>query len=89
VLCMFDLAEAVLAVAPETPGSVIYDRFQAEPDLLNIAAVDAQGRPVGLIERNALALKMAGQYGRSLYAGRPVTMLMDPAPRIVDGGQST
>jgi signal transduction histidine kinase/ActR/RegA family two-component response regulator len=86
---MFDLAEAVLPVAPETLGSVIYDRFQAEPDLLNIAVADADGRPVGLVERNAFALKMAAQYGRSLYAGRPVTMLMDPSPRIVDGAVST
>jgi signal transduction histidine kinase/ActR/RegA family two-component response regulator len=85
---MFDLAEAVAPVAPETLGSVIYDRFQTEPDLLSIAVVDADGRPVGLVERNAFALKMAGQYGRSLYAGRPVTMMMDQAPRIVDGAAS-
>jgi signal transduction histidine kinase/CheY-like chemotaxis protein len=85
---MFELAETVEPVAPETLGSVIYDRFQDDPDLLNIAVVDGQGLPIGLIERNAFALKMAGQYGRSLYAGRPVTMLMDPAPRIVDGASS-
>ena len=89
VLCMFDLAEAVPPIAPQTPGSVIYDRFEAEPDLLNIAVADADGRPIGLIERNAFSLKMAAQYGRSLYAGRPVTMLMDPNPRIVDGAVST
>ncbi|MDR3513653.1 MAG: ATP-binding protein [Caulobacteraceae bacterium] len=82
---MFDLAEAVEPVAPETPGSVIYDRFQTDPNLLNIAVADAKGRPIGLIERNAFALKLAGQYGRSLYAGRPVTMLMDPEPSVVDG----
>jgi signal transduction histidine kinase/CheY-like chemotaxis protein len=82
---LFDLAEAVAPVAPETPGSVVYDRFQTEPDLLCIAVVDAEGRPVGLIERNAFALKMAGQYGRALYAGRPVTMLMDAEPWMVDG----
>ena len=86
---MFDLAEAVPPIAPQTPGSVIYDRFEAEPDLLNIAVADADGRPIGLIERNAFSLKMAAQYGRSLYAGRPVTMLMDTHPRIVDGAVST
>jgi len=86
---MFDLAEAVPPIAPQTPGSVIYDRFEAEPDLLNIAVADADGRPIGLIERNAFSLKMAAQYGRSLYAGRPVTMLMDAHPRIVDGAVST
>jgi signal transduction histidine kinase/ActR/RegA family two-component response regulator len=85
---MFDLAEAVPPVTPETLGSVIYDRFQAEPDLLNVAVADVDGRPIGLIERNAFALKMAAQYGRSLYAGRPVGMLMDPAPRIVDAATS-
>ena len=86
---MFDLAEAVPPVAPQTPGSVIYDRFQVEPDLLNIAVAADDGRPIGLVERNAFALKMAAQYGRSLYAGRPVTMLMDPAPRVVDGAVTT
>jgi signal transduction histidine kinase len=85
---MSDLADAAPPASPETLGSVIYDRFQAEPDLLVVAVADEAGRPLGLIERNAFALKMAGQYGRALYAGRPVTMLMDKAPRIVDGAVS-
>jgi signal transduction histidine kinase/ActR/RegA family two-component response regulator len=85
---LFDLAETVAPLDPAEPGSVAYDRFQDDPDLLNIAVVDADGRPVGLIERNAFALKMAGQYGRSLYAGRPVTLLMDAEPRVVDGETS-
>ncbi len=82
---MFDLADAVDPVSPETPGSVVYDRFQADPDLLNIAVVDAEGRPVGLIERNAFALLMAAQYGRALYAGRAVKLVMDAEPKVVDG----
>jgi signal transduction histidine kinase/CheY-like chemotaxis protein len=82
---LFDLADAAPTVTPETLGSVVYDRFQAEPGLLNIAVVDDEGRPAGLIERNAFSLKMAGQYGRAIYAGRQVTLVMDPAPRIVDG----
>jgi signal transduction histidine kinase/ActR/RegA family two-component response regulator len=82
---MFDLAEAVAPVEPETPGSVVFRRFEADPDLLNIAVVDADGAPVGLIERNAFALKMAAQYGRALYAGRPVNLLMDAEPKVVDG----
>ena len=31
---------------------------------------------------------MASQYGRALYAGRPITMVMDASPRIVDGETS-
>ena len=83
---LFDLAEAVAPVAPETLGSVVYDRFQAEPGLLSIAVVDAQGAPLGLIERDAFSLRMAAEYGRALYAGRAVTMVMDAKARIVDGG---
>jgi signal transduction histidine kinase/ActR/RegA family two-component response regulator len=82
---MFDLAEAVVPVAPETPGSQVYQRFETDPDLLNIAVVAADGVPVGLIERNAFSLKMAAQYGRALYAGRPVHLLMDADPKVVDG----
>jgi signal transduction histidine kinase len=83
--CMFDLAEAVAPVAPTTAGSVVYDRFQADANLLNIAVVDEYGAPVGLIERNAFALKMAAQYGRALYAGRPVSLVMERSPKIVEG----
>jgi CheY-like chemotaxis protein len=83
---MFDLAEAVDPVSPETPGAVVYDRFQANADLLSVAVVDASGVPLGLIERNAFALLMAGEYGRALYASRAVSLVMDAAnPGMADG----
>ncbi len=82
---MFDLAEAVDPVSPDTPGAVVYDRFQANADLLSVAVVDASGIPLGLIERNAFALLMAGEYGRALYASRAVSLVMDAAPKVVDG----
>jgi signal transduction histidine kinase/ActR/RegA family two-component response regulator len=83
---LFDLAEMVPPVTPETPGSVVYDLFQSEPGLLSVAVVQEDGTPLGLIERDAFSLKMAGQYGRALYAGRPVTMVMNAEARVVDGG---
>ena len=52
-----DFVEAAPPMAPEAFGAEAFDRFQAEPDTLVIAVVDAEGRPVGLIERNALFLK--------------------------------
>ncbi|MBV9512081.1 MAG: response regulator [Caulobacteraceae bacterium] len=82
---LFDLAEIVEPIAPDAPGSAAFDRFQAEPGLLSIAVVDAAGAPLGLIERHDFSLKMAGQYGRALYAGRPVTLVMNPEARVVDG----
>lgn len=79
-----DFVEAAPPMAPEAFGAEAFDRFQAEPAALVIAVVDADGRPVGLIERNAFTLKMAAEFGRALYARRPVSALMDPAPLLVE-----
>jgi PAS domain S-box-containing protein len=80
-----EIASPIRPLREDTPGSTVYDRFAAEPDLLAIAVVDARGRPLGLVERHAFSLRMASEYGRALYARRPVALLMDPTPLIVDG----
>jgi signal transduction histidine kinase/ActR/RegA family two-component response regulator len=66
----------------------VYERFEADPDCMALAVVDADGRPVGIIERNAFFLRMASQYGRALFARRPVSMVMNAAPLVSDGGAS-
>ncbi len=79
------LAVRALPVAPDTPGGEVYRRFQQEPDLLALPVVDADGRPVGIVDRNSFFLSMAAEYGRALYAQRPISMLMDGAPLIAEG----
>jgi signal transduction histidine kinase/ActR/RegA family two-component response regulator len=79
-----DFASKAAAVSPDTPGAHIVERFQDEPDTLAIAVVDADGRPVGLVERNAFTLRMAAEFGRALYARRPASSFMDPNPRVLD-----
>lgn len=83
-----DFVEAAPPMAPEALGAEAFDRFQAEPDTLVIAVADEDGRPVGLIERNAFTLKMAAEFGRALYARRPVSALMDPEPLMVEADAS-
>ena len=83
-----DFVDAVEPVSPETPGSVVFDRFQNEPNTLAIAVVDPEGRPLGLIERNAFTLKMAAEFGRALYARRPVSGLMDANPPFAEASAS-
>lgn len=83
-----DFVEAAPPMTPEALGAEAFDRFQAEPDTLVIAVADADGRPVGLIERNAFTLKMAAEFGRALYARRPVSALMDPNPLMVEADAS-
>ena len=79
------LTERAEAVSPQTMGSAVFSRFESEPDTLVIPVVD-NGRPVGLIERNAFLLKIAAPFGHALYAGRPVLHLMDAEPAVVDAG---
>lgn len=79
-----DFASAAAPIGPDTPGAQVFDRFQDEPDTLVIAVVDGEGRPVGLIERNAFTLKMAAEFGRALYARRPAATFMDANPRILE-----
>ena len=72
-------------VGPETPGSAIFVRFQQEPDTLGIPVVE-DGRPVGLVERDAFLLKFAAPLAHAHFADRPVTLLMDTEPAVVEAG---
>ncbi len=81
---LVDLIQGSPPVAPDLPGAKVYERFQAEPDALAIAVVDEEGRPVGLVERNAFFLAMADHYGRALYAKRPISVLMNADPLVAD-----
>ncbi|MGA0545388.1 ATP-binding protein [Brevundimonas sp. VNH65] len=80
--------QPISPVAPDTVGAVVFERFQAEPNLMVIPVTDADDRPLGLIERNAFMLKMAAAFGRELYAGRPVSGLMNARPVIAEADAS-
>lgn len=62
-------------------------RFQADPDLGALAVVQ-DARPVGLINRYDLITQLSRDYGRALYAKKPVSALMDHTPLIVDASIS-
>ena len=70
-------------VAPGAAASDILARFEREPDTLVIAVVE-DGRPVGVVERDAFLLKMASPLGRAQYAHRTVEHLMDREPAVVE-----
>ena len=84
---MFTLRDTVSSLAParrEDLGKTLYERFREEPDTLIIPVLDDEERPIGLVERNAFFLRMAAEYGRALYANRPISALMDVEPLVVD-----
>ena len=82
---LLDIAPYIPPASPQATGGEIYQRFETEPDTLAIAVVDLEGRPLGLIERNAFLVQMAAQYGYALWARRPVSHLMKTDPVIADG----
>lgn len=51
---------------------------------LNGVVVTSQDRPVGLIMRHDLYAKLGTRFGYALYMGRPVTLVMDSNPLIID-----
>jgi diguanylate cyclase (GGDEF)-like protein/PAS domain S-box-containing protein len=84
---MLTLRDTVSFLTPARPhdlGKTLYDRFSEEPDTLIVPVLDEDDRPIGLVERNTFVLRMAAEYGRALYANRPIVGLMDASPLVVD-----
>ncbi|MFN3228796.1 MAG: hypothetical protein ACK41P_02965 [Asticcacaulis sp.] len=77
------ITQRVEPISPQTPGGQVYERFQKEPDTLVIPVVES-GIAVGIVERNAFFLHMAAEYGRALYARRPISVLMNRHPVTVE-----
>ncbi|MBS0334966.1 MAG: response regulator [Proteobacteria bacterium] len=82
---LLDIAPFSEPVTPFVTGRDIYRRFEDDPDLLVIAVVDEDRRPVGLVERNAFLVRMAAQYGYALWSQRPIHHWMKTDPLIADG----
>ncbi|MBA4808987.1 response regulator [Brevundimonas sp.] len=83
-----DFVDLIAPVAPSTPCAEVFERFQTEPNTLALAVVNEDGRPVGVIERNAFTLRMAAEFGRALYAKKPAESLMDRNAPIAEAGTS-
>jgi len=86
--CLSAVAEAVAPVAPETRCADVYDRFRKDSDLIAIPVVD-RTIPIGLVNRHELTMRLAHDYGRALYAQKPITAIMDGHPLIVESGVQT
>ncbi len=82
---LLDIAPFSTPVTPSHTGRDLFRRFEDDPDLLVIAVVDEDSRPVGLVKRNAFLVRMAAQYGYALWSERPIASWMKTDPLIADG----
>lgn len=74
---------AIKPVPPETRCGLVFERFQADTNLVAVPVTE-KGRPIGLLKRTEFLVRLADRFGRPLYENRPVTELMDAAPLVID-----
>lgn len=70
--------------SPEMPVASLAEVFRQRPALDAVALV-AGGRPVGLVSRQRLLLKLGRNFGYELFARRPATRVADLRPLTVAG----
>ena len=60
------------------------DAFDSSPNLFAVAIVDADDRPVGVINRFKFLERLASRFGRELVLNKPVNVLMEMDPLVLD-----
>ena len=77
-----DIVEHVPTVGPETNTEQVEARFTASS--VRGVVVLQDKKPVGLLMKNRLYFHLGSYYGVSLYHKRPVELVMDSSPLIVN-----
>ncbi len=80
-----ELVETAPTVSPDTICRVVKERIGVDQPIG--AAVVVQGsRPVGLVMSIRLDRELSQQFGVAVYYDRPISLIMDPFPLILDQG---
>lgn len=69
--------------SPTTTGHEALDFFNDNPNILGVPVVD-NNRPVGLLMKNKFLASLATQYGVAVYMHRPISLLMENQPLIIE-----
>ena len=70
--------------SPDTPGQAIIDYFRLVSDTVEDAVIVENDVPVGILNHACFYQKLATMYGISIYSGRPIRLLMDHRPLLID-----
>ena len=70
-------------IRPDVPCGTAYDLLAAETDLPGLAVIDETGI-CGLIDRQSIQARFARPIMRDVYGGRPLALIMDKRPLMVD-----
>ncbi|HTP83962.1 MAG TPA: ATP-binding protein [Alphaproteobacteria bacterium] len=77
------LATAVPPIAADMACAAVYERFVGGPEPA-IVVIDPDQRPVGLVSRHTVLARFAARYGPELFGRKPIALMMDDRPLIVD-----
>jgi diguanylate cyclase (GGDEF)-like protein len=69
---------------PSASAIAAHEAFFADANLYAIAVVDDHGTPLGLVNRFRFRETLQQESGREVLKNRPVAMIMDRAPLILD-----
>ena len=83
-LSMGSLAQDGFTLSPTESGSAVMDIFKNHPDTHHICIINAKNIPVGVVERQKFLSLMSSPFSYALYHKRPVTLLMDDRPLMVE-----
>lgn len=75
------------ALMPSAYTSEVLEIFDRNPDLDSVVLTE-YGAPVGLVSRTKLYERLSHPYGYSIFARRPVRLVMDDSYLAVDGKDS-
>ena len=78
-----NLVEQIQTFEAATLGGEVHSFFAGHPNAEGVAILDGQD-PAGLIMRNDYFQKIGTLYGRDLFMHRPVKLLMNDHPLVVD-----
>lgn len=81
------LATKLPQIEPQVRVSDVAAIFEENQNIHNLI-VEKDSVPLGLIKRERLYQLLARQYGTALYWNRPISILMDSSPLIVEGSLS-
>ena len=78
------LVDPIPPVAPTERTLAVHERFSSTPDLYAIAVVDADGIPLGIVNRFRFLELLSQPFGRDLFQNQRIANAMDASPLVID-----
>lgn len=79
-----EIASNVRTLSPDLIGRKVFDAFRDDPSIPAFALVEPNGELWGLIDRISLLTTFGHPVLRELYSKRPIRLLADPDPLVLD-----